>query len=115
MKIDEAEEIIDNMYQNKMYSRDEKTEQGTIIHLGIEVNFTKEEEASVILLREIQILRKKANKYDNLIDNIKDMIEEINADKLNYSESEWYLEDELKGYAIDKIKTLLKTMEGEKK
>lgn len=34
-------------------------------------------------------------------------IEEINNEKLNYSEDEYYLENEIKGYAIDKMQELL--------
>ena len=40
-------------------------------------------------------------------DKIKGEIEEINNEKLNYSEDEYYLENEIKGYAIDKLKELL--------
>lgn len=38
---------------------------------------------------------------------VKEKIEEINNEKLNYSEDEYYLENEIKGYAIDKIHELL--------
>lgn len=37
---------------------------------------------------------------------IEDIIDEIQADKLNYSEDDWYLESEVKGYAIDKLKEI---------
>lgn len=40
-------------------------------------------------------------------DKIRDLLEEIKNEKLNYSESEYYLESEIKGYAIDKFKELL--------
>lgn len=40
-------------------------------------------------------------------DKIKEKIEETNSEKLNYSEEEYYLENEVKGYAIDKLKELL--------
>lgn len=40
-------------------------------------------------------------------DKIKEKIEETNNEKLNYSEDEYYLENEVKGYAIDKLKELL--------
>ncbi len=78
MKINEAEKIIDSMYQNKMCSMEEKTNEGVTIHLGTKVDFTKEEEASVILLRELQILRGKANKYDSLVNLIKEEIKNRN-------------------------------------
>ena len=41
-------------------------------------------------------------------DKIKAKIEEINNEKLGYSEDEYYLENEQKGYAIDKMQSLLK-------
>ena len=44
-------------------------------------------------------------------DKIADKIAEIEADKLNYGEDDWYLESELKGYAIDKLKELLESEE----
>ena len=40
-------------------------------------------------------------------DKIKEKIEETNSEKLNYSEDEYYLKNEVKGYAIDKLKELL--------
>lgn len=40
-------------------------------------------------------------------DKIREKIDEINDEKLNYSEDEYYLENEIKGYAIDKLKELL--------
>ena len=41
------------------------------------------------------------------VQKVKDTIEEIKKEKLNYSEDEWYLENEIKGYAIDKLQELL--------
>lgn len=38
---------------------------------------------------------------------IREKIKEINNEKLNYSDDEYYLENEMKGYAIDKIQELL--------
>lgn len=67
MKIDKAEEIIDNMYQKRMRQMEEKTNEGLIIHLGTKVEFTKEEEASVILLRELQKLKRELEKKDRII------------------------------------------------
>ncbi len=57
--------------------------------------------------------RKKANKYDSLVMEIKDKIEEVNNEKLNYSEDEYYLESEVKGYTMDKLQELLKEVEDE--
>ena len=49
----------------------------------------------------------KANKYNSLIKEIENKIEEIKNENLNYSEDEYYLEEATKGYAIDKFKELL--------
>lgn len=38
---------------------------------------------------------------------VKELIEETKNEKLNYSEDEWYLEDEIKGYSIEKLQSLL--------
>lgn len=38
---------------------------------------------------------------------IKEKIEEIEQEKLAYSENEWYLESEIKGYATEKLQELL--------
>lgn len=47
------------------------------------------------------------NKQFIAVDKIKEKIEETNNEKLNYSEDEYYLENEVKGYTIDKLKELL--------
>lgn len=52
---------------------------------------------------KIEEAEKKLEKMKN---KIGDIIEEIQADKLNYSEDDWYLESEVKGYAIDKLKEI---------
>lgn len=49
----------------------------------------------------------EVNKKFIAVDKIKEKIEETNSEKLNYSEDEYYLENEVKGYAIDKLKELL--------
>ena len=46
----------------------------------------------------------EVNKKFIAVDKIKEKIEETNNEKLNYSEDEYYLENEIKGYAIDKLK-----------
>mgnify|MGYP006913139687 CR=1 FL=1 len=38
---------------------------------------------------------------------VEEKIEEIKKEKLGYSEDEWYLENEIKGYAIDKLQELI--------
>ena len=54
------------------------------------------------------------NKFQNEITDTtipkskaKEKIEEINQEKLNYSEDEWYLESEIKAYAIEKLQELM--------
>ena len=49
----------------------------------------------------------EVNKKFIAVDKIRGKIEEINNEKLNYSEDEYYLENEVKGYAINKLKELL--------
>lgn len=41
------------------------------------------------------------------IQEVKDKIAEIKNEKLGYSEDEWYIENEIKGYAIDKLKEII--------
>ena len=72
-----------------------------------------EEHQKQYLDREL-ITAKQANFFEKMIkenyiskDKIKEKIEETNSEKLNYSEDEYYLENEVKGYAIDKLKELL--------
>ena len=80
MKVDKAEEIIDNMYQKRMSQMEEETNEGLIIHLGTKVEFTKEEEASVILLRELQNLRRKLT--DSIPKSkVKEKIDEWNKER----------------------------------
>lgn len=60
-------------------------------------------------------LEKASNQLDlDYVDNnfiskslMKEKIEEIDEEKLNYSEDEWYLESEIKGYATEKLQELL--------
>ena len=73
MTIEEAEEIIDNMYQKRMK---ENIGDGNVIHVdGLDnVKFTELEFASVRELRECQSLREKIKELNNVIDA---MAEEI--------------------------------------
>ena len=80
MNIERAEEIIDTMYQNKMSQMEEKTTNGLLIHTGTKVEFTEEEKASVTLLRELQILKRKlANSIPK--SKVKEKIEELKIDR----------------------------------
>ena len=62
------------------------------------------------LHKEYDEMFDELNKIDNDYipkSKAKEKIEEINNEKLNYSEDEYYLENEIKGYAIDKLQELL--------
>ena len=61
MTLEEAINIVDEMYQDRYKTIEEKTEEGTTIHLEKidDVKFTNLEFASVRLLREVQSLQKK--------------------------------------------------------
>lgn len=78
MTIEEAETIIDDMYQDRNKIISTKNDKGVTIHLDRldDVKFTNLEFASVRTLREIQSLRRK---LDNSIpkSKIKEKIEEI--------------------------------------
>ena len=67
------------------------------------------------LQKENQQLRKEINRENKkcmvTTEEIEDIIAEIKAEKLNYSKNEYYLENEIKGYAIDKLKELLESEE----
>lgn len=52
-------------------------------------------------------LDKEKEKNKQWEDKIREKIEEINNENLNYSESEYYLENEIKGYAIEHLQELL--------
>ncbi len=70
MKVKEAEEIIGNMYQEKMNSRIEIKESETVIHAVKKVTFTEVEEASVILLREELALKRELEKKNKIIESM---------------------------------------------
>lgn len=78
MTIEEAETIIDDMYQDRNKIISTKNDKGVTIHLDRldDVKFTNLEFASVRTLREIQSLRRK---LDNSIpkSKIKEKIEEL--------------------------------------
>nr|DAJ75885.1 MAG TPA: hypothetical protein [Caudoviricetes sp.] len=74
MSIEEAETIIDDMYQDKYKVMEQKTEQGIIIEIGRmdEVTLTNLEFASVRMLREKQSLE---TKYRRLQEKISEILE----------------------------------------
>lgn len=55
------------------------------------------------LMKENEELKER----NEIKEKFEEKIEEINNEKLNYSEDEYYLENEIKGYAIDKMQELL--------
>lgn len=61
MTLEEAINIVDDMYQDRYKTIEEKTEEGTTVHLEKidDVKFTNLEFASVRLLREVQSLQRK--------------------------------------------------------
>lgn len=69
------------------------------------------ENEEITNLERFELLNIKENyiPIQKIKDKIEDKIAEIEADKLNYGEDDWYLESELKGYAIDKLKELLES------
>ena len=62
-----------------------------------------------IKLYQDLLLKENIIPIQKVKDKIEDKIAEIEADKLNYGEYNWYLESELKGYAIYKLKELLES------
>lgn len=89
MTIEEAETIIDDMYQDRHKIIEERNGRGVTIHLDKldDVKFTNLEFASVRALREIQSLRRKVEnsipefKIKNLIAQIESAIEFMKTDK----------------------------------
>lgn len=78
MTLEEAINIVDEMYQDRYKVIEEKTKEETIIHVEKidDVKFTNLEFASVRLLREVQSLQRK---LENSIpkQKVKDKIEEL--------------------------------------
>ena len=75
MSIEEAETIIDDMYQDKYKIMEQKTDTGVTIDLSKmdEITFTNLEFASVIVLREIQSLRYKMEKQEKENTDLKEL------------------------------------------
>ena len=75
MSIEEAETIIDDMYQDKYKIMEQKTEQGVVIDVSKmdEITLTNLEFASVRALREIQSLRHKLEKQEKENTDLKEL------------------------------------------
>lgn len=58
---------------------------------------------------DIETIENMCNELANSIskDKIREKIEEINKEELNYNEDDYWIEQEVKGYAIDNMKELL--------
>ena len=66
MDIKKAEDIIDKMYQDKMSIRVKQKKEGIEVDLSKNITFTELEEASITLLRNYLILKRK-NEESNQI------------------------------------------------
>lgn len=56
--------------------------------------------------KNFDLIMKIKNDYIS-IQEVKDKIDKIKNEELGYSEDEWYIENEIKGYAIDKLKEIV--------
>lgn len=112
MSVETAENIVDAMYQERMKSNEVKTENGTIIDLGKNIEFTDLERASVILLREEisanrelknsipkSVIREKIEEYKKygLKRNIGSFIDMSTYKAITYEEALDELKEELLG------------------
>ena len=110
LTLKEAEKIVDTMYQNKFIEAG--VEEGNTIHLGNmdNIQFNDLENASIYLLREEIRLKQELQRKDNIINELKYGIKELDnmfyetfriSQDGYFSISEW----ELKNFT-DKIKEL---------
>lgn len=97
-------EAIDHILSDYKRVLKENEELGKFIIEGIEIKTN-----SPYKNYSLEFLRNNFIPIQKVKDKIEDKIAEIEADKLNYGEDDWYLESELKGYAIDKLKELLES------
>lgn len=94
MTIDEALTIIDDMYQDRYKIMSQKTEKETIVDLSKMdyIKFTNLEWASVRVLREVQILNNKLEKWEDKIKaKMKEKewaLENYNCDEADYKQSQ---------------------------
>ena len=77
MSIEEAETIIDDMYQDKYKIMEQKTDTGVTIDLSKmdEITFTNLEWASVRVLREVQSLNHKCKTLEDKIEVLQSLLE----------------------------------------
>lgn len=103
MTLEEAKQIIDDMYQDKYKPIEEKTKEGATIYIERldNVIFSEVEFAGVRLLREVQILERKL-KNSISKDKIKEKIKEIH--NYTFMSNEEMRQQE---YAIIKLEELL--------
>lgn len=110
MTLEEAINIVDEMYQDRYKTIEEKTVEGTTIHVEKidDVKFTNLEFASVRLLREVQSLQRK---LENSIpkQKVKDKIEKYNRKmEEDVGHPNWIIADKIV------INVLQELLEGEK-
>lgn len=103
MSIEEAENIIDEMYQDK-YKIIEENNTIYVDRLD-EVKFTNLEFASARMLREVQSLRRKLEKQQKEIENLKD---KYILEKVAKEEVEELLENSI---SKDRIKNKIKDLQ----
>ena len=87
MDIKKAEDIIDKMYQDKMSIREKQTKEGVELDLSKNVTFTELEEASIILLRNYLILKRKNEEKDKQMDLMAETIRKLSIGLANYKGS----------------------------
>ena len=105
------QDIFDKRTYRKKYLEERRKEEPNLLYPDADEIYRRYYE----LQKENQQLRKEINRENKkcmvTTEEIEDIIAEIKAEKLNYSENEYYLENEIKGYAIDKLKELLESEE----
>ena len=57
--------------------------------------------------KQLKSIEENQKKYFIHKSKVKEKIEETNSEKLNYNEDDYWFEQEVKGYAIDKLQELL--------
>ena len=102
-------ELTEELEQEKEIEKSHQEENGKL-----RVELEQEKEKNKELEEKLKIAKQIYNDACVCIatecvekDKMKEKIEEINSEKLNYNEDEYYLENEIKGYAIAKLKELL--------
>lgn len=107
LTLEEAENIIDNMYQNKFI--DSGTVEGNNIHLGNmdNIEFIDLEKASIYLLREEMRLKRELQRKDNNWNELKKWCNECLEDhRIAREEGQTTISDTFFEMILDKINEL---------